>query len=87
MTKADLIKNIANELNLTNDQAELTVRIVINAITTATKETGTAPIPGLGKLVLAEVPAKSGKINGKEWSNHAHKTFKLKLTKEGKSLL
>jgi len=87
MNKEQLIRVITEQLNTSKVETEAIVITIINTIMEAAKEKGECVIPGLGKLKVEDVPAKSGVSFGKEWTKPAHKKFKLVVNKKGKEFL
>ena len=90
MNKAELIEAVAAKLEVSKADAGRTVETVIGTIIEGAIG-GECVIPGLGKLVKADVAARSGvsKMGGveKAWSKPASQTLKLRLSKEGKTLV
>jgi DNA-binding protein HU-beta len=87
MNKAELIEKVAAETEVSKAEAGRTVETVIGAILEGVKADGEALVPGLGKLKVVDVEARSGTAMGKKWSKPAHKKVKLVLNKDGKELV
>lgn len=89
MTKAELIATVAEKLEVSKKEAGDIIKTVVDTITEGAVA-GECVVPGLGKIVSADTPARSGvsKLSGedKPWSVPAGKTLKLRLSKEGKAL-
>ena len=85
MNKTELINVVAHKLEVSKKEAGQLVSTVIDTIIEGTKTEGECVIPELGKLVLADVPARSGTSMGVQWSKPAHQLLKLKLSKAGKA--
>lgn len=84
MNKTQLIEAVAEKLSVSKKESGEIISTVIGTIVEATKNDGECVIPGLGKLKQVDVGARSGTSMGKSWSKPAHKTLKLRLSKEAK---
>lgn len=87
MNKAELIATVAEKLNVSKADAGRTIDTVIGTIIEGAKADGECVVAPLGKIVVTDVPEKSGNAMGKAWTKPAHKTIKLRLGKEGKALV
>ena len=93
MTKAELITAVAGKLEVSNAEAGRTIATVIGTILEGAVA-GECVVPGLGKIVSADTPAKVGgqervSPQGTKYvtkDKPAGKTLKLRLSKEGKGL-
>jgi DNA-binding protein HU-beta len=87
MNKVQLIEAVAEKTETSKAEAGRLVEVVVGSILDGVVNDGEAIVPGLGKLKVQDVPARSGVAMGKEWSKPAHKKVKLVLNKEGKELV
>ncbi len=61
MTKTQLVRHMAEKLELTNKQAAAFLDLLAETAVKETKKTGLFVIPGLGRLVKAERKARMGR--------------------------
>jgi DNA-binding protein HU-beta len=61
MTKTQLVRTIAEKLELTNKQAGTFLEFLADTAVKETKKNGEFTIPGIGKLVKAERKARLGR--------------------------
>jgi len=89
MNKVELISVIANKMDISKAEAGRVLNTVMETIIEGV-EAGECVLPGIGKLVLVDVPGRSGvsKVSGveKAWKTEDHKKVKLRLSKAGKEI-
>jgi DNA-binding protein HU-beta len=61
MTKTQLVRHMAEKLELTNKQAAAFLDLLAETAVKETKKTGLFVIPGLGRLVKADRKARMGR--------------------------
>ncbi|HWF67052.1 MAG TPA: HU family DNA-binding protein [Acidobacteriaceae bacterium] len=61
MTKTQLVRHLAEKLELTNKQVAAFLDLLAETAVKETKKTGVFVIPGLGRLVKAERKARMGR--------------------------
>ena len=61
MTKTQLVRHMAEKLELTNKQSAAFLDLLAETAVKETKKTGLFVIPGLGRLVKAERKARMGR--------------------------
>ena len=61
MTKTQLIRHMAEKLEITNKQAAAGLELLAETALKETKKSGEFTIPGIGKLVKAERKARMGR--------------------------
>ncbi len=61
MTKSQIIRHLAEKLELSNKQSALFLDTLADTAIKETKKSGVFTIPGLGKLVKAERKARMGR--------------------------
>jgi DNA-binding protein HU-beta len=61
MTKTQLVRTIAEKMELTNKQASTFMEFLAETAVKETKKNGEFTIPGIGKLVKAERKARMGR--------------------------
>lgn len=61
MTKTQLVRHMAEKLELTNKQAAAFLDLLAETAVKETKKSGVFVIPGLGRLVKAERKARMGR--------------------------
>ena len=61
MTKTQLIRHMAEKLEITNKQAAAGLEVLADTAVKETKKSGEFTIPGIGKLVKAERKARMGR--------------------------
>mgnify|MGYP003611292041 CR=1 FL=1 len=82
MNKAGLIASISEQMDISKIKSAEIINIVVETIKAGARNDGECVIPGLGKLKQVDVPERSGVAMGKPWTKAAHKTLKLKLSKD-----
>jgi DNA-binding protein HU-beta len=61
LTKSQLIRSLAEKLEITNKQSALFLETLADTAVKETKKSGEFTIPGIGKLVKAERKARLGR--------------------------
>ena len=61
LTKTQLVRHLAEKLELTNKQAAYGLEVLAETAIRETKKSGEFTIPGIGKLVKAERKARLGR--------------------------
>ena len=61
LTKTQLVRHLAEKLELTNKQAAFGLEVLAETAIRETKKSGEFTIPGIGKLVKAERKARLGR--------------------------
>jgi len=61
MTKTQLVRHMAEKLEITNKQAAAGLELLAETAVKETKKNGEFTIPGIGKLVKAERKARMGR--------------------------
>jgi DNA-binding protein HU-beta len=61
LTKTQLVRHLAERLELTNKQAAFGLEVLAETAIRETKKSGEFTIPGIGKLVKAERKARLGR--------------------------
>ena len=61
MTKTQLVRHLAEKLELTNKQAAAFLELLAETAIKETKKNGVFVVPGLGRLVKAERKARMGR--------------------------
>lgn len=93
MTKAEMIKNVASEADVTNKVAEAVLdaygKFVFGVL--AENKDEKIPLPGLGTFKVKEVGERHGKImlgdrKGEEYISPAHFEIKFQIAKNVKVL-
>jgi DNA-binding protein HU-beta len=84
MNKADLISKIAEDAQITNAQAKLSLDSFVNAVTTTLKEGGKVTLVGFGTFSVTERASRNGRNpqTGAEIKIEAKKVAKFKAGKE-----
>lgn len=91
MNKADMIKAVASEADVTNKVVEAVVdaygKFVLGALNENRDEK--VPLPGIGAFSVKHVAERSGVAalaGGKEWTKPAHDELKFTISKSVKEL-
>ena len=83
MTKTQVIRLMAEQLQVTPKQITAFLDLLIETATTQTRKTGEFTLPGLGKLVKAQRAARMGRnpATGESLKIAAKTTVKFRLSK------
>ncbi|WP_233581433.1 HU family DNA-binding protein [Acidipila sp. EB88] len=86
MTKAQLVRFMAEQMDLTPKQVNAFFDLLLEITTTQTKKLGEFAIPGLGKLVKAQRAARMGRnpATGEALKIKAKTTVKFRIAKAAK---
>lgn len=91
MTKAEMIKNVASEADVTNKVVESVLdayeKFVLGVLSENKEEK--VPLPGLGTFSVKHVSERSGVAalaGGKAWTKPAHDELKFTISKSVKEL-
>ena len=86
MTKTQVIRHIAEQMEVAPKQIGAFFDVLIETATTQTRQNGEFTIPGLGKLVKAERAARMGRnpATGEALKIKAKTTVKFRLAKSAK---
>ncbi len=89
MTKAQVIKTLAEKLELPKKQAVAFLDELANLAYSQTKKTGSFVLPGFGKLVLSNRKARIGRnpATGETIKIKAKKVVKMRLAKACKDAI
>jgi DNA-binding protein HU-beta len=84
MNKADLISKIAEDAQITKEQAKLSLDSFVDAVTTTLKEGGKVTLVGFGTFSVTERASRNGRNpqTGAEIKIEAKKVAKFKAGKE-----
>lgn len=84
MNKADLISKIAEDAQITKEQAKLSLDSFVEAVTTTLKEGGKVTLVGFGTFSVTERASRNGRNpqTGAEIKIEAKKVAKFKAGKE-----
>jgi nucleoid DNA-binding protein len=86
MNKVELIRSIATITNSTHRESAEILQAVTASIVEGIVNDGECVLPGIGKLKVRQIPARSGVAMGVPWHKPAHKKVKLLLSKSGRTL-
>ena len=83
MTKMQVIRSMAEQMQVAPKQITAFFDLLIETATTQTRKTGEFTVPGLGKLVKAQRAARMGRnpATGEPLKIAAKTTVKLRLAK------
>ena len=86
MTKAELVRLVAEKMELTTKQSEAFFDLLASTAVQETKKNGEFTIPGLGKLVKAQRAARMGRnpATGESIKIKAKTTVKFRVAKAAK---
>ena len=86
MTKTQVIRHMAEQMEVTPKQIGAFFDLLIETATTETRKNGEFTIPGLGKLVKAQRAARMGRnpATGEAIKIKASTTVKFRLAKSAK---
>ena len=89
MTKTQLVRHMAEKLELTNKQSAAFLDLLAETAVKETKKTGLFVIPGLGRLVKAERKARMGRnpATGESIKIPAKKVVKFRVAKAAKDAI
>ena len=79
MTKPELVKNVSEQLNVTQKEAEKYINAVFEGIKTGLIQDGKVGIYKTMTLEIKDTKPSSGVINGIEWSKPAGKRISVKV--------
>jgi DNA-binding protein HU-beta len=84
MNKADLISKLAEDAQITKEQAKLALDSFVDAVTTTLKEGGKVTLVGFGTFSVTERASRNGRNpqTGAEIKIEAKKVAKFKAGKE-----
>lgn len=86
MTKAQVIREVAEQMDVSRKQIGAFFDLLLETATTQTRKTGEFTIPGLGKLVKAQRAARMGRnpASGESIKIAAKTTVKFRISKAAK---
>jgi DNA-binding protein HU-beta len=86
MTKTQLVRQLAEKLELTNKQSAAFLDLLADTAIKETKKSGVFVIPGLGRLVKAERKARMGRNpqTGEQIKIKAKTVVKFRVAKSAK---
>src|ERR1700732_1179015 len=89
LTKTQLVRHMAEKLELTNKQAAAYMDLLAETAVKETKKNGVFVIPGLGRLVKAEGKARMGRNpqNGEAIKIKAKTVVKFRVAKAAKDAI
>jgi DNA-binding protein HU-beta len=89
MTKTQIIRQMAEELELSNKQVAAFLDLLAETAVKETKKSGVFTIPGLGKLVKAERKARMGRNpqTGEAIKIKAKTVVKFRVAKAAKDVI
>ena len=89
MTKTQLIRHMAEKLEITNKQAAAGLEVLADTAVKETKKSGEFTIPGIGKLVKAERKARVGRNpqTGEAIKIKAKTVVKFRVAKAAKDVI
>lgn len=89
MTKADLVRLVAEKMELTTRQSTAFLDLLASTAIQETKKNGEFTIPGLGKLVKAQRAARMGRnpATGETIKIKAKTTVKFRVAKAAKDVI
>jgi DNA-binding protein HU-beta len=89
MTKTQLVRHLAEKLELTNNQAAAFLETLAETAIKETKKNGVFVVPGLGRLVKAERKARMGRNpqTGEAIKIKAKTVVKFRVAKSAKDAI
>ena len=86
MTKTQLVRHLAEKLELTNKQVAAFLELLAETAIKETKKNGVFVVPGLGRLVKAERKARMGRNpqTGEAIKSKAKTVVKFRVAKSAK---
>ena len=89
MTKADLVRLVAEKMELTTRQSTAFFDLLASTAIQETKKNGEFTIPGLGKLIKAQRAARMGRnpATGEAIKINAKTTVKFRVAKAAKDVI
>jgi len=89
MTKTQIVRHLAEKMELSNKQAAAFLDILADTAVKETKKSGVFTIPGLGKLVKAERKARMGRNpqTGEAIKIKAKTVVKFRVAKAAKDVI
>ena len=89
MTKTQLVRNLAEKMELTNKQTAAFLDLLAETAVKETKKNGEFTIPGIGKLVKAERKARIGRNpqTGEAIKIKAKTVVKFRIAKSAKDAI
>jgi DNA-binding protein HU-beta len=89
ITKTQLVRTIAEKLEITNKQAAASLELLADLAVKETKKSGEFTIPGIGKLVKAERKARIGRNpqTGEPIKIKAKTVVKFRVAKAAKDVI
>ena len=89
MTKADLVRLVAEKMELSTKQSAAFIDLLASTAVQETKKIGEFTIPGLGKLVKAQRAARMGRnpATGETIKIKAKTTVKFRVAKAAKDVI
>ena len=89
MTKTQVIRSMAEQLEVSPKQITAFLDLLIETATTQTRKTGEFTLPGLGKLVKAQRAARMGRnpATGESLKIAAKTTVKFRVSKAMKDAI
>ncbi len=89
MTKTQLVRQLAEKLELTNKQSAAFLDLLAETAIKETKKSGVFVIPGLGRLVKAERKARMGRNpqTGEQIKIKAKTVVKFRVAKSAKDMI
>jgi DNA-binding protein HU-beta len=89
MTKAEYIQAIADDCNMAKKDVARVVSAIENVTRNGVLAGNSVPIPGVGKLVVVDKPARMMRnpATGEAFCKDAHKAPRVKISKSLKTLL
>ena len=89
MTKSELLQRLADKLGKTRKEVSEMVESLVNMAYTVTKKEGEFTLPGLGKLVKKNRPARMGRnpATGEQIQIPAKTVIKFRVAKQAKEAI
>ncbi len=89
MTKSELLQGLADKLGKTRKEVSEMVEALVNMAYTVTKKEGEFTLPGLGKLVKKNRPARMGRnpATGEQIQIPAKTVIKFRVAKQAKEAI
>jgi DNA-binding protein HU-beta len=89
MTKSELLQGLADKLGKTRKEVSEMVEALVNMAYATTKKEGEFTLPGLGKLVKKNRPARMGRnpATGEQIQIPAKTVIKFRVAKQAKEAI
>lgn len=89
MTKSELLQGLADKLGKTRKEVSEMLESLVNMAYTVTKKEGEFTLPGLGKLVKKNRPARMGRnpATGEQIQIPAKTVIKFRVAKQAKEAI